>query len=303
MVIDDKHAVGWRGIVTLAVLAVLTTCGVMLRPAGEEAETLAERVARGAPIRIGYANEAPYGYWNGATGQVTGEAPEVASVVLRRLGIDRIEAVVTEFGSLIPGLKARRFDIIAAGMYITPERCREIAFSNPTYRMGEAFIVRQGNPLGLHSFGDVAQHASARLGVVGGAVEHGYAKAEGIPTARIVVFPDNASGLAGVVSQRIDAFAATILTVNDLLAKASTSAVERAEPFQDPQVDGQTVNGYGAFGFRRDEAEFVARFNEELANFLGSDEHLRLVKPFGFDASMLPGTMTARELCAGRKVE
>lgn len=295
--IDDQHAVGPWGWATLGILALAVALAVWLRPDAGTAETLAARVARGAAIRIGYANEAPYGYLDSATGRVTGEAPEVAQFVLRRMGVEEIETVVTEFGSLIPGLKARRFDIIAAGMYITPERCREIAFSNPTYRMGESFIVQQGNPLGLHSFADVARHATARLGVVGGAVEHGYAKAEEIPSDRIIVFPDNASGLAGVSSGRVDAFAATLLTVNDLLRKANTSAVERAEPFRDPVIDGKPASGYGAFGFRRSDEEFVEQFNAQLAKFLGSEEHLRLVEPFGFDEATLPGAMTARELC------
>ena len=35
------------------------------------------------------------------------------------MGINQVEGVLTEFGSLIPGLQARRFDIIAAGMYVT----------------------------------------------------------------------------------------------------------------------------------------------------------------------------------------
>jgi hypothetical protein len=76
------------------------------------------RIRRTGVVRIGYANEAPYGYLDTETGEITGEAPEIAKVILRRLGARRIDAVMTEFGSLIPGLKANRFDLIAAGMYI-----------------------------------------------------------------------------------------------------------------------------------------------------------------------------------------
>jgi polar amino acid transport system substrate-binding protein len=35
------------------------------------------------------------------------------------MGIHQIEVVTTDFGSLIPGLQAGRFDVIAAGMYRT----------------------------------------------------------------------------------------------------------------------------------------------------------------------------------------
>ena len=91
------------------------------------------------------ANEAPYGYAT-PDGKLTGEAPEVAKAVLAKMGITQVDGVLTEFGSLIPGLKAGRFDIIAAGMYVNPQRCNEIAFSEPSYGIGQAILVPAGNP-------------------------------------------------------------------------------------------------------------------------------------------------------------
>ena len=82
------------------------------------------------------------------------------------MGVKQIEGVLTEFGSLIPGPKSKEIRYIAAGMYITPERAREIRFSNPTYRIGEAFIVKKGNPLSLHSYSDVAKSPNAKIGVL-----------------------------------------------------------------------------------------------------------------------------------------
>jgi polar amino acid transport system substrate-binding protein len=258
------------------------------------------RIRQGGVIRIGYANEAPYGYLDTATGQITGEAPEIARVVLRRLGATRIEPVVTEFGALIPGLRAGRFDVIAAGMYITPARCRQISFSNPTYRIGEALAVRQGNPLDLHSYEDIAADPRARLGVVGGAIEHTYARRVGIPADRLLVFPDNISALTAVRTGRIDACAATSLTIHDLLRKADTNRLQLADPFSDPVIDGATVVGYGAFGFRPQDRQFVAAFDRQLDDFIGTAAHLELTRPFGITGQSLPGRVSARQLCAGQ---
>lgn len=258
-----------------------------------------ERIRDTGVVRIGYANEAPYGYLNSATGDITGEAPEIAKVILQRMGAKRIEPVVTEFGSLIPGLKARRFDVIAAGMYITPERAKEINFSNPTYVVGEAFLVRPGNPLELHSFEDVSIHLDARLAVLGGSVEHGYAKTLGVPANRIVVFPDYPSALAGLQTGRVDAVAATVLTANDLLNKLNGRGIELARPFRDPMIDGKSARGYGAFGFRKSDTAFLDAFNQQLGEFIGTPEHLELVKPFGFSQETLPGKITTNELVEG----
>jgi polar amino acid transport system substrate-binding protein len=264
---------------------------------GGSDETALERIQREGVVRVGYANEAPYAFMDSAQGKLTGEAPEILRAVMDKLGVDKVEGVLTEFGALIPGLKARRFDIIAAGMYITPQRCEQIAFSDPTYVIGEAFIVETGNPLGLHSYENVREHDSATIGVMAGAVEHGYAKDLGIPAGRIIVFPDNVSGLDGVRSGRVDAFAATSLTVNDLLSKTNDDRVEMADPFTDPVIDGESVRGYGAFGFRPEDSALREAFNAELAGFLGTPEHLDLVRPFGFTEDTIPQDVTAAQLC------
>lgn len=250
-------------------------------------------------IRIGYANEAPYAYMDTSANRMTGEAVEIARVVLKRMGVNEVEGVLTEFGSLIPGLQAKRFDIIAAGMYVTPERCQQAAFSNPTYGVGEAFLVQKGNPKNLHSYEDISKQDDLKLGVVVGAIQSEYARKVDVPLDRIVVFPDVVSALSGVQAGRADAYAATALTVNDLMNKTAAGDLEKAAPFTDPVIDGKSVRGYGAFAFRQDDQAFVDAFNAELAKFIGTEEHAKIVQPFGFSKSELPGDVTAAKLCAG----
>lgn len=297
-----------RFLSTLRLAGIVAVLGIFLVPlvgcgeAGERApagETTLERIQRTGTVRIGYANEAPYAYRDTATGRVTGEAPEIARVILAELGVMEVEGVVTEFGSLIPGLQAGRFDMIAAGMYILPDRCAQVAFSNPTYSIGEAFVVQAGNPKSLHSYEDIAEDDSVQFGVVTGTVERQYARAVGIPDSRITVFPDAPSAVAGVEAGRVDAYGGTSLTVQDLLDKSDSDRIERADPFTDPIIDGESVRGYGSFAFRHDDADLVELFNGRLAEFIGSDEHLELVRPFGFTEEELPGDVTAADLCGG----
>ncbi|KMP10536.1 amino acid ABC transporter substrate-binding protein [Candidatus Nitromaritima sp. SCGC AAA799-A02] len=248
-------------------------------------------------LRVGYANEAPYAYYDPEQDRLTGEAPEIARHVLRKMGITHIEGILTEFGALIPGLKAKRFDIIAAGMYITPERCKEVAFSNPTYGVGEGFIVKKDNPKTLHSYENVVEQEKAKLGVVAGTVEISYAKTLGIPDKRLLIFPDALSALAGVQTGRVDAFAATSLTIQTLLNKAKDETIERARPFHDPVIDGKIITGYGAFAVRKKDQDLLEALNQGLVDFIGSQEHVQLVRPFGFTQSELPGDVTADRLC------
>jgi polar amino acid transport system substrate-binding protein len=291
---------------SLLMLSALFVTALMACSSGNDStkasgETTLDRIRREGKIRIGYANEAPYAYRDTASGRVTGEAPEIARQLLGSLGVTEVEGVLTEFGSLIPGLKAGRFDVIAAGMYIQPERCREVVFSNPTYGIGEALIVKAGNPKGIHSYEDIAAHKDATLGVVAGAVERGYARTLGIPDDRVITFPDAPSAAAGVRAGRVDAYGGTSLTVQDILDKLKVSDIERAEPFTDPVIEGATVRGFGAFAFRKEDGALLAAFNDGLAGFIGSEAHLDLVRPFGFTEADLPGSVTAAELCRAEK--
>lgn len=291
----------WLALSCAAAVTTLAACsdggGASQAQGGDAAQGSLAKAVDAGRIRVGYANESPFAYMDSASGKLTGEAPEVLRQVMDDLGVKDVEGVLTEFGSLIPGLQARRFDMIAAGMYVTPERCQQVIFSNPTYGIGSAFVVREGNPKSLSSFADVAE-SDARLGVVVGAIEADYAAKSGIPGERIVVFPDAASALAGVQGGRVDAYAATALTVNDLLGK-NASGVERADPFTDPVIDGKDVRGYGAFAFRPEDTALRDAVNQQLAAYLGTPEHAQAVQAFGFTEAELPGDMTAAQLCEG----
>ncbi len=273
-------------------IAGATAGGVTLALArGAHAETTLERARKDGYIRVGFANEAPFGYAT-PEGKLTGEAPEVAKAVLAKMGIAQVDGVLTEFGSLIPGLKAGRFDIIAAGMFINPKRCKEIAFSEPSYGIGQAFLVGKGNPKKLKDYGSVAADAGLKLAVMAGAVEAGYAKESGVKEDQLVVLPDGPSLLAAVQAGRADAAALTALSIANLASKGE--GVEMTEPFA--TVAGKSVMGHGGFGFRKEDTDLLAEFNRNLKAFIGSKEHLDLVTPFGFGKGYLP-TKTTAELC------
>jgi polar amino acid transport system substrate-binding protein len=281
----------WPRVLLLLACICSAACGDR-----ERNESALERVQRRGVARLGFANEAPFAYRDSKSGKLTGEAPEVGRRVMAALGVGKVEGVLTEFGALIPGLKAGRFDLIAAGMYVTPERCKQVLFSEPSYCVREALVVARGNPLALHGYPDVVQKG-ATLGVVAGTAELGYAKAAGLPEQRLSVFPDAPSALEGLRSGRVQAFAATILTASDLLQKSAGHALEIAEPFAQPAIDGKPALGCGAFAFRKGDEALRDAFDRELAVLLASDAHLGLVASFGFGPITRVNGTTRKQLC------
>ena len=283
-----------------AFLKAVLACGVAAlsfgMPGGAaSADTLSDAKAKGF-IRVGFANEAPYGYAT-PDGKLTGEAPEVAKAVLGKMGIKEVDGVLTEFGSLIPGLMAGRFDIIAAGMFITPKRCEQVQFSEPSYGIGQAMLVAKGNPKGVKDYASIAGNKELKLAVMAGAVEGGYAKEAGVPDDQVLTLPDQASLVSAVKSGRADAAALTALSIADM-AKGN-DGVESTPPFG--EVAGKSVKGHGGFAFRKDDADksLYEEFDKTLKAFVGSPEHIALVTPFGFGEGYLPNKTTA-DLCAGK---
>lgn len=232
--------------------------------------------AREEGIRIGFANERPYGY-EGEDGP-TGEAPEVAMVVLERMGITDIEGVVVDFGALIGGLNAGRFDIIAAGMFITPERAEQVLFSDPDYCGTSAFAVEEGNPLGLTDFESVTE-SGANLGVLSGAVEDGYAVDSGVPDDQINRFDTTPDLFDALTAGRIDAVALTAITVRTQVAELD--GFEATDGFI-PVIDGVEQLGCGGYAFRMEDQIFRDEFNRTLNEMKENGEILPIVEEFGF---------------------
>lgn len=262
----------------------------------EEASTF-DRVQDEGVVRVGFANENPYAFAQ-PDGTLSGEAVEVARSVFTALGIDEMQGVLTTFGSLIPGLQAGRFDVITAGMYINPDRCEQVLFADPEYTIGEALIVPAGNPMDLHSYEDVAANPDVTIATGVGYLEEQYMLSVGVSEDQIQTFPDDPSGMAALQAGQIDAWTGTAPTLTKLLETTGDPNFELADPFTQPIIDGSTVAGFGAAGFRYDDIDFRNAFNVELQNLKDEGMLVDIIGQFeGFGPQTLPGDVRAQDLC------
>ncbi len=91
--------------------------------------------------RVAIANEPPFTAV-AADGKVSGASPDVAREIFKRLGVTEIVASISEYGAMIPGLQAHRHDVITAGLFMKPERCAAVAYSEPILCDAEAMLVK-----------------------------------------------------------------------------------------------------------------------------------------------------------------
>ena len=93
----------------------------------------------------------------GADGRPTGLEIDIIRLVARELGY-RTEFEVVNFGSLIPGLETKKYDLVTGCMSITDERKQAVDFSVSHYTGGAVAVVRRaGSAAGGNFFTDVAQ--------------------------------------------------------------------------------------------------------------------------------------------------
>ena len=254
---------------------------------------LMDRINAGETIRIGFANEIPFAY-PGEDGSPKGFVNAEVLGVLAKMGYTNIEPVQTDWGGLIPGLQAGRFDIITGGMNILKSRCENIAFSDPMARIGDAFIVAAGNPKGLGNYTDI-KDAGAVMVTGAGYSNIEAAKAAGVEEANIMQVPGPTEILAAVKAGRADAGAGTYFTMKQLAA-SSDGTVDVTDPGAMPE---DTMNWAGV-GFRKEDQDFLDTFNAAQKDYLGSAEMMAAVKDYGYDETTLPGDKTTDWVCANR---
>jgi polar amino acid transport system substrate-binding protein len=259
------------------------------------ASTLQEIKDKGV-VRIAVANEIPYGYMD-MSGQAKGAGPDVAKQIMKQLGVKKIEWSTTSFGSLIPGLKANRFDMVAAEMAILPQRCQEVLFSEPNSSYGESLLVAKGNPKDIHSYESFAK-SNEKIAIMAGADQLEMMQALGVPHARMVTISNNADAISTVSTGRASAYAATSLTVSELAGKSDK--VEVAQKFTDPIVNGEPVRSWGGFTFAQGSEDLRDAVNAELAKFKKTPEWQKTLTQYGFTEADAQGSMTktTTQLCA-----
>ncbi|MFA5522579.1 MAG: ectoine/hydroxyectoine ABC transporter substrate-binding protein EhuB [Castellaniella sp.] len=280
---------------TAGAMAIALAAGLAAAPQAQAASL--EQIREADSIRIALANEIPYGYTD-LDGTARGMGPDVAAHIMAQLGIANIVWVTTSFGSLIPGLQADRFDMVAAEMAILPQRCKQALFSEPNSSYGEGLLVASGNPKDLHSYEAFATSAD-KIAIMAGADQLEMLQSLGVDESRMVTITNNADAISTVSTGRADAYAATSLTVGELAAKSDK--VEAAAQFVDPVVDGETVRSWGGFVFAMGSESLRDAVNAELAKYKQTGAWADTMRRYGFSDTDAGESFkkTTEQLCAG----
>ena len=135
-----------------------------LVPADTSKPRLPQILERGV-LRVGYKKDnLPFSYRN-VKGELVGFDIDLAHMLARDLGVE-LEFIPWEYDTLLEQLNAGQFDIVAGGLWVTPERLTHVDFSEPTMTTTMAFVVKDYLRHKFTSLQAVEQMPGVKIGIV-----------------------------------------------------------------------------------------------------------------------------------------
>jgi polar amino acid transport system substrate-binding protein len=279
----------------LLVAALATGATLPAYPA--RADATWDRIRSSKSVTVGFVNSRPWSFRD-QTGNHAGIEPDIMRAVFARHGVTAIETSAVEFNSIIPGLQARRFDMSNGGLYITPQRCRLVAFSSPYLRVSDGILVRKGNPHNIRSYRDFVDNANLRLGTVRGSINAQNAELAGVPAGRQLLLPDAQGVISALMAGRLDAGSFSLGLALAMLQDPNITGLQRAVPFTGYIMpSGEEKLGFAAFAFRRADTELKRVVDEGIAALTADGTLASILTRYGFSESDVPRDITTDRLC------
>ncbi|MEQ6289585.1 ABC transporter substrate-binding protein [Vogesella sp. GCM10023246] len=136
-----------------------------------------------------------------ADGQLVGFDIDVGKAICERMAA-KCSWVETSFEGLIPGLKAKKFDVINSSMNITAKRRESIDFTTPIYIVPIQMVAKRGS--GLQP--TVASLKGKTVGVLQGATQEDFVRKHWEKNGvKVVAYRDQAQIYLDLASGRLDA--------------------------------------------------------------------------------------------------
>jgi polar amino acid transport system substrate-binding protein len=190
-------------------------------------------------------------------GTIVGFDIELITIILENLNYT-VEVKDIGWDPLIESLRVGNIDVIAAGMTITPEREEQIDFSLPYFEANQSVLVLTESNLTINSTTDLT---NLTIGVQ-------------IGTTGQFWVEDNLGD--NVTLKKYDLYIEAVLDLRNMNVDIVILDVPVAQAFADDEdlevaLEIETNEEYG-FGIKKGNTELLNQINQELMNFMGSEE-------------------------------
>ena len=225
-------------------------------------------------IRFGLeAGYAPFEY-KMPDGSIAGFDIDIGNELCKRISAKCIW-VENDFDSLIPALKAKKFDAILSSMSMTEQRMQEIEFSDKVYNSPTRMIAKAGSPL----LPTPESLKGKRVGVQQGTMQESYAKALWAPKGvEVVSYQSQELVYPDLISGRLDAGFQDSVAASDGFLKKPQG---KGYAFAGPEVFDAKLLGTGTgIGMRKGDKDLKKLINKALAAMIKDGSYDKIAKKF-----------------------
>jgi lysine/arginine/ornithine transport system substrate-binding protein len=187
--------------------------------------------------------------------------------------------VQSSFDGLIPGLQARKFDVILSSMAATAKRREQIDFTDRLYRNQTRLIARDS----AHLMPDASKLSGKRIAVEQGTVQETYAREKWAPSGvEVVSYANYDQAYADLVAGRVDA-----VLMDAVQGQLGFLATPNGKGFAfagDVIYDAKIMGDGDAAGVRKSDPELRTALNGAIGEILRDGTYRKIeAKYFDFD--------------------
>ncbi len=234
---------------------------------------LALPVAAQDKLRI--ATEGAYAPWNfkDASGALVGWDIDITNALCAKMKV-QCEIVAQEWDGIIPGLLAKKYDMIVAGMSMTPKRREQVEFTRKYKDVVSRFVAKKGSIADTSPAGMKGK----RIGVQRGAAQRTWLEASGYDKTATLVFYDSVQGPElDLVAGRIDAMVGNEVSYFIGFLKRPEG---KDFDFAGPQLTGGVLGDGAGIAIRKDDTALRDRLNKAIDEIIADGSYETITKKY-----------------------
>jgi len=235
-----------------------TTMKRMLLALALASSTLLSAAASAETLKIGTEGAYPPFNFQDSAGKLGGFDVEIGLALCEKMKVE-CEVVGQDWDGIIPGLIAKKYDMIIASMFITEERKKQVAFTDPYYLAAMTHAAPKNS--GITDFTNEGMKGKT-IGAQSGTTQADYAAAV-YPDADIKLYPTQDEVNLDMANGRLDLQVGDMIPLLDWVTKnddGKACCELIGKPITDPKFVGEGVG----IAVRQDDNDLREKLNAAL---------------------------------------
>lgn len=225
------------------------------------------------------ATEGTYAPWSfvDASGKLTGWDVDIANALCEVMKA-KCTIMAQEWDGIIPGLNAKKYDMIVASMGVTEKRKQQVAFTKKYKNTASQFVARTG------TLSDTSPDAlkGKRIGVQRGSIQDAYLTAT-YPKSEIVRYDKTTDVELDLIAGRVD-----LLLANKVTSMLGFLKRPEAASFAlvGPEYSGGLLGEGNAIALRKDDTKLLEEVNAAIDTLIANGTYDSITKKY-FDFKLM----------------